>query len=308
MKNSRIMVDSGAHSLYNQFVAPKNEYAYYETDAFWAYVDSYAAFIKENQHLIEVYVNVDAIFNPELTWKVQKYMENQHGLHPLPVVHAGTNISWFKKYMDNYNYIGIGGMAQKGAKDGWIKNLGDPVFSLICRPPNYEPTHKIHGFAITAPSLLARYPFYSVDSTSWIQFGKYGAVIIPRKKNGVYNYKESPYITFVTSREAKKGHVGHFDNFVDMHQGYFHDYFTEKGFIIGSSTFRTIDPTGYKITENEHWADRKAGLVETIIELGLSNSHELRDQLNIQFYLDLEANLPPWPWSWKPKTKTRLLF
>jgi hypothetical protein len=40
------MVDSGAHSLYNQFVAPKNEYAYYETDAFWAYVDSYAAFIK----------------------------------------------------------------------------------------------------------------------------------------------------------------------------------------------------------------------------------------------------------------------
>lgn len=315
MSDIKLFVDSGAHSLYTREIMSKGlraeGYEYYETDAFWEYVDSYAEFIKKNEHLIDTYVNIDVIFNNELSWKVQKYLEDQHGLHPLPVLHSsrsGDMMKWLKIYLDNYEYIGMEGLGQQSTKAQWMNNLGDPVFSKICTKPSYLPTHKIHGFAMTSPDLLARYPWYSVDSTSWIQFGKYGAVVIPRKNKDTYDYSKSPFITFVTSREAKKGHQAHFDNYVDIHQEYFYNYFEEKGFIIGSSTFRTVDPNGYKCAENEHWADRKEGLVETIIEPGISNSHELRDQLNIQFYLDLEANLPPWPWAWIPKVRHTRLF
>lgn len=315
MKNSMVMVDSGAHSLYNKVQLSminkgkdKIDWSYYESDKFWQYVDDYAEFIKANINQIDLYVNVDVIFNPALSWKVQKYLEDFHHLNPLPVIHSGTDIEWFKKYMTNHEYIGISGLGKLITKNEWMKIMGDPVFSLLCKAPSYEPTHKIHGFAITAPSLLARYPFYSVDSTSWIQFGKYGMVIIPRKKNGKYIYNVTPYMPFVTSREARKGDQAHFENFVGIHQDYFQEYFTEKGFKIGSSTFRTVDLVGYKITENEHWTNRKTGLVETIVELGLSNSHVLRDQLNTQFFLDIEKNLPPWPWSWKPKRVVKLLF
>jgi hypothetical protein len=33
---------------------------------------------------------------------------------------------------------------------------------------------KVHGFGITSPWLVKRYPFYSVDSTSWKAGGRYG--------------------------------------------------------------------------------------------------------------------------------------
>jgi hypothetical protein len=147
----------------------------------------------------------------------------------------------------------------------------------------------------------------SVDSTSWVQFGKYGIVIVPYKKGGVYDYTQSPNTVFVSSRPKSKSNRDHFDNVVGMHQSYFTSYFEERGFVLGKSEFRT-EAEGYKLQVGEQWADRKTNLVETIIESGLSNNHELRDQLNLQFYLDLEEKTPAYPRAWKPKAKiTQLL-
>jgi hypothetical protein len=312
MANNLIFVDSGAHSIYTREIIKKgfkaSNYGYYETDEYWKYVDSYAAFLKENLHLIETYVNVDVIFNNELTWKTQKYMEDAHGLSPLPVFHAGDGFDyWLNKYLDNYEYIGIGGLGQQSSKSQWKSNMGDPVFSKICKAPDYMPTHKIHGFAVTSPVLLAEYPWFSVDSTSWFYLARYGIIIFPRKICGKYDYRKSPYTTVVSSRPAKKGTTSHFDNYVDMHQDYFREYFEAKGFSIGVSEFKTVD-SSYKLEDNEVWAVRKDNLVEVVIEHGLCNTHELRDRLNLQFYLDLEASLPPWPHPWTKKYRNTRLF
>lgn len=308
---SKIMVDSGAHSLFVREILKKQhgkfDWSYYESDEFWDYVDAYGKFIQEHESLIEVYVSVDVIHNPELSWKVQKYLEDTYKIKPLPVYHSGEDFSWFKKYCDNYDYIGVSGLGQEVPKATWIKNIGTPVFSYICRPPHYKPTHKIHGFAMTAPSIVAEYPWYSTDSTSWVMFGKYGIVIIPYMSNGVYDYTKSPYCTFVSSRPKSKSNPDHFDNIVGMNQDYFMNYCTQHGFTMGHSEFKTV-PNGYKVQPGECWADKKNLLVEVVIEKGLCNSHELRDQLNLQFYLDLEKNTPPWPRAWKPKTRIRQLF
>lgn len=309
-----LFLDSGAHSLFNEKVKGKGytDWSYYESDHFWNYVDDYCNFILTNQHMIEVYVSVDVIFNPELSWKVQQYMEKEYGLKPMPVFHSGEDFKWFKKYMDNYEYIGIGGPGQTTTKAHWARTIGDPIFSMICKPPHFLPSHKLHGFAITAPTLLTAYPWYSVDSSSWVQFGKYGMVVIPRSKNGKYNYRISPYTPFVSSRPIKKGNKNHFDHAVDIHQDYFNDYFAEKGFVMGRSEFKTVDPTGYKLQKDEYWANlrsnRKAGLVEIILERGLSNDHIHREKLNTQFYLDLEASIPPYPQPWLKLAKNNRLF
>lgn len=313
LTNAGVFVDSGAHSLYTREVMSKgfraDNYGFYESDAFWQYVDEYAAFIKENKESIRTYVNVDVIFNNEMSWKVQKYLEDQHGLNPLPVFHSGKDQhKWLMKYLDNYDYIGMGGLGQQSTKSQWMRNMGDPVFSTICKAPDFLPSHKIHGFAMTSPSLLAAYPWYSVDSTSWIQFGKFGMVIIPRKKNGKYQYKEAPYIACVSSRPGKKGSTAHIDNFVDMHQDYFADYFAESGHVMGSSEFKTVPLEGYKLQTNEQWAARKEGLVEVILVRGLCNDHSLRDELNLRFYIDLEASIPAWPHPWHKRVKTSRLF
>jgi hypothetical protein len=46
----------------------------------------------------------------------------------------------------------------------WLKKC----FSII--PKNV----KVHGFAITSPYVVKRFPFYSVDSSSWTNAGRYG--------------------------------------------------------------------------------------------------------------------------------------
>lgn len=309
--DNRIMIDSGAHSIFVREVLKKQQgelrFDYYETDEFWNYVDAYAKYVTKNLHLLDLYVSVDVIHNPELSWKVQRYLEDEWKLKPLPVYHSGEDFKWFKRYCDNYDYIGVGGLGQEVSRSTWIKNIGIPVFSYICEKPSYKPIRKIHGFALTAPSLVTAYPWYSVDSTSWVMFGKYGIVIVPYKKDGVYDYTKSPNTVFVSSRPKSKSSVNHFDNAVGMHQSYFLDYFKEHGFKIGSSEFRN-ESEGYKLKNNEHWADRKCWLVETIIEEGLSNNHALRDQINLLFYLDLEKNTPTYPRAWKPKSKITTLF
>jgi hypothetical protein len=310
--NSKIMIDSGAHSLFVREILKKQHgelsFGYYETDEFWEYVDAYAKYIQENQHLIEVYVSVDVIHNPELSWKVQRYLEDNYKLRPLPVYHSGEEFKWFKKYCDNYDYIGVGGLGQEVSRSTWIKNIGVPVFSYICtKDSDYRPVRKIHGFAMTAPSLVTAYPWYSVDSTSWIQFGKYGIVIVPYKKDGKYDYTQSPNTVFVSSRPKAKSNELHFDNVVGIHQNYFASYFEERGFALGKSEFRNVSD-GYKLQPGEAWADRKNLLVETIVEPGLSNCHELRDRINLMYYLDLEKNTPEYPRQWKPKAKITTLF
>lgn len=309
--SSKLMVDSGAHSLFVREILKKQHgkltFEYYETDEFWDYVDAYADYIQKNQHLIDVYVSVDVIHNPELSWKVQRYLEDEYKLKPLPVYHSGEDFKWFIKYCDNYDYIGVGGLGQEVTRQTWIKNIGTPVFTYICEKPSYKPVRKIHGFAMTAPSLVTGYPWYSVDSTSWIQWGKYGIVIVPYKKNGIYDYTQSPNTVFVSSRPKSKSNVLHIENAVSMHNGYFMQYFEEHGFTLGKSEFYHAI-SGHKLRENEQWADRKNNLVEVVLEKGLSNCHELRDQINLIYYLDLEKNTPAWPREWKPKSKITQLF
>ena len=119
MKKVDLFLDSGAHSLYTKEVMKKEHvegYSFYESKEFWDYVDNYAQFVRENKSFLSVYVNVDVIFNPELTWKVQKYLETNHELSPLPVIHYGADLKWVKRYMDDYEYIRFGGLGQEVTK------------------------------------------------------------------------------------------------------------------------------------------------------------------------------------------------
>ena len=41
--------------------------------------------------------------------------------------------------------------------------------------------------------------------------------------------------------------------------------------------------------------------IEVIIEPGISNKYELRDEMNIVYFLDLEQTMPEWPWAFERK-------
>src|SRR5690606_5885633 len=100
-----IFLDSGAFSFHSESLKywkakkGRDRWKYYHTREFKEKLDEYANFIKK--HMKEynfLYANLDVIGNPELTWRNQKYLEEEHNLSPIPVIHKG-DIKWLDFYL-----------------------------------------------------------------------------------------------------------------------------------------------------------------------------------------------------------------
>lgn len=125
-------------------------------------IKKYAEFIKKHKHNLTVYANLDDIVDPLKSQKNQEYLESV-GLNPMPVFHYKEPVSILKDMIDKYDYIALGGMVPIPSYplDIWLRE----IFSYICDEKGY-PKVKIHGFGMTTKSLVTRYPWFSIDSTS----------------------------------------------------------------------------------------------------------------------------------------------
>lgn len=314
MKKISMFIDSGAHSLYTREIIKMDHtkgYEYYDTDEFYDYVDEYASFVKKNKKYIDVFVNVDVIFNPEKTWEIQTYMEEEHNLRPLPVVHYGSDIKWVFKYMDKgYDYIGIGGLGQEVTSSIYTE-WADKLFDAICDTKDRTPMIKTHGFALTAFKLMLRYPWWSVDSTTWLVKSRHGKVCIPAydQTNKKWRYDIPPLDVGVSNRDPGQDRNSglHIRTLSPEIKKIINLYLEKKNYVIGRSSFKTKNKDRYELKENERWV--KIGdkpFVEVIEEEGLCNSYIMRDELNIIYYLELEKHIKyPRPFI---KTGARGLF
>ena len=134
-------------------------------------VKDYGRFIKKHKKDLFCYANLD-VQNTEATQSNQRCLEGQ-GLNPLPVFHYDefrNNKELLFEYTAKHNYIAVGGIAGTYTSFNKLKFFLDFVFA------HTKDKVKVHGFGISGQRLLKRYPFYSADSTSWLQGGKYGAV------------------------------------------------------------------------------------------------------------------------------------
>lgn len=287
MSKIHIFLDSGAFSMAGK--ARKKSHAsekkFYSTKEFWTYVDAYAAFIKQHEDTFDHYANVDTSRFPKITWEIQKYLENEHGLKPLPVIHHGESLKWVEKYLEaGYKYICIGGVAKtKGySPTGKFYDWGDPVWQLICPGPSFKPTVKVHGFAITSIPLMQRYPWYSVDSVTWKKMSYFGQILVPRLKKGKPNFKLAPLVLFMDSESKytkRKGNTGrHCKAFSSTHPKK-----SEMAAIRTWLDFIEV-PFGTRAVDG------------SIIELGVSNDSSMRCTANIRFFEVLAKSLPKWPW------------
>lgn len=273
-------LDSGAHSLYTKHVIKRKHadgYAFYDTKEFWQYVDAYAGFIKEHHDSIDYYANVDVIFNPKKSWEVLKYLEREHGLFPIPVIHYGTSLEWVHKHLrEGYTYLGLGGLGQEATAKAY-RSWADGVFEIICPPPNRLPIVKTHGFAMTAYELLKRYPWFSVDSATWTKVGANGCIMVPHKRGKEFTFEIKPYHIIVSNEST-----------------------TQES---GGKHYKALSPNEKK-TINE-WLDLievpfgKTAKDGTIIEYGVTNRHSERKIANLKFFEGLRNWLPPYPWPFK---------
>lgn len=282
-------LDSGAHSLYVKHVIKlKQGYGFFETDEFWQYVDSYAEFVKKHKDGMEYYANVDVIFKPDLSWKVLKYLEDAHKLNPVPVVHFGTDIKWLKKHVEcGYDYIGLGGLGQTVTKDNYF-DWGDRAFDYICPRPSRLPIIKTHGFAMTSYDLMIRYPWFSVDSSSWTKAAAFGKIYIPHKRKGKFVFDTPPWqVAVSTDARIKSRHENVFcqNGGADgLHRRIVLDWLEYVGVPFGKN-----DAAGNPV------------------EWGVMNRFQARAIVNLRFYQLLCEWLPKWPWPLTINSKKGLL-
>ena len=159
----RIFLDSGAFSAHTMGV---------KID-----IRQYCDYIRKNMDIFEVVSVLDAIGDPEQTYRNQYTME-QSGIAALPCYHYGEAEAVLEYYASAYEYITIGGMVPISSPQ--LRIWLDRIWARYLTNADGTPKLKVHGFGLTSVPLMARYPWYSVDSSSWVQLGGMGNIFIPQ--------------------------------------------------------------------------------------------------------------------------------
>lgn len=199
----KIFLDSGAFSAFTQGV---------EID-----ILAYCDYIIANQDIIEVVSVLDAIGDHNQTFFNQKVIESR-GIDVLPCFHYGEPDEVLLYYSSNYTYITLGGMVPISSPQ--LRLWLDRIWGKYLTDEEGNPKLKVHGFGLTSVDLMARYPWYSVDSSSWVQLGGMGNIFLP-------DYGMIAVSEFAPQRKEALKHV---DNLPPEHQKVVVGFIEELGF------------------------------------------------------------------------------
>lgn len=148
------LLDSGAFSYMNGVKCTANEIE--------LYLEKYIEFINKYDIKYFFELDVDVIFGIEFVEKLRKRLEEGTGKKCIPVWHKSRGIEYWKKMVEDYDYIAVGGLA--------IKHIKKREYPLIKKMVDYAYSKnvKVHGLGFTQTKELGKYKFYSVDSSSWL--------------------------------------------------------------------------------------------------------------------------------------------
>lgn len=164
----KVFIDSGAFSAFTKGTTID--------------LPAYCDFIKKNIDIIEhvdgtpLYSVLDGIGDPDQTGKNQEAMERL-GVRPLPCFHYGEPEKYLEWYIAHYDYITLGGMVPITTPQLYL--WLDRIWERYLTDGSGRPRLKVHGFGLTTIGIMERYPWYSVDSSSWVQIAANGSLWIP---------------------------------------------------------------------------------------------------------------------------------
>ncbi|HEU5488700.1 MAG TPA: hypothetical protein VFV16_07750, partial [Candidatus Nitrosotalea sp.] len=200
-KKQKIMLDSGAFSAW--------------TKGLQIDLKEYCDFIFKFNEYLDTYINLDVIpgipnkkrtreeveSSAELSYKNLIEMKKL-GLSPIPVYHWGEDMSWLERLLnDGEKYIAIG---VPGVNRETLVSWLDRVFTVLTRISG-EVKVKVHGLGVFKPFLMERYPWYSVDATSWIMQAASGRILIPPRINGKARYDKPPIQVYISGQGSSLG-------------------------------------------------------------------------------------------------------
>ena len=118
----------------------------------------------------------------------------------------------------------------------WLDDVWDKLTN-----EDGSPKIRVHGFGMTAVALIFRYPWYSVDSTSWIKATANGAILFPALKNGAFTFDEPPVVVSVSNQSPNAAEDGkHANSFGPRMKAAFVSWLSECGV-----TYKQVEESYY---------------------------------------------------------------
>lgn len=148
------MLDSGAFT----FMAQKTQ-AKVDWDE---YVERYAETITRRGIKYFFELDIDNIVGLKEVERLREKLERLTGKKSIPVFHKARGQQYWLDMIVAYDYVAIGGIVTREIKVREHKFLR--WFLSTAR----EKKTRVHGLGYTNFVGMTRYPFYSVDSTSWV--------------------------------------------------------------------------------------------------------------------------------------------
>jgi hypothetical protein len=121
----------------------------------------------------DVYAQLDVIRDPEATLTNLARMERD-GFRPLPILQRGLMDHDIADVCSRYSYIAVGGVVPKRGVQTpeQVTPFLEAVFHIT------RDVVGVHGFGVTTPSLVDRFPFASVDSSGADMAAVYGRAVV----------------------------------------------------------------------------------------------------------------------------------
>lgn len=188
------MTDSGAFSFLNdKSFDPRR----FDWDT---YVQEYAEWLDDNKDYIFSACNldVDLFVGPDRVrkWNEIYFEKLNEDINSIYVAHQNVfgrgNLDAFKDYCKQYDYVAV---------NERLKNEVSSIYQTAKLTKTC-----IHGLAWTKPTLLDDNPFFSVDSSTWVNYQKYGATPIFDGTNFKQYDKDDKSIR--TTQKMKCEHYG----------------------------------------------------------------------------------------------------
>lgn len=154
-------------------------------------IDDYISYIADNS-TVPNWAELDVIPYPTLDIQTARYScdesynnyiymrERIDFTNILPIYHFGEPKDGLKRILNTEvcgelpKYIGVGG--RHGVSTELQARYFSDIFFIIQNSDN--PNVRVHAFGVTVPALLNNFPFYSADSTTWLQVAINGGVLL----------------------------------------------------------------------------------------------------------------------------------
>ena len=225
------------------------------------------------------------------------------------VFHQNENFSWLQKMVANPDmpYIGLSPANDRSTseKTKWL----DDCMKHVLDKDGF-PLVKWHGFAVTSIPLMRRYPWYSVDSSTWCVLAGLGTIMVPPKRKGAWDFvtRKALHVSVSAGMSGKD----HYLNQSPTVMANIQKYLSEIGYNIGKSEIIPVVDS-YIPADNERILtqrtlegfpdfDPNQPHIERVLEAGVSNNYMFRYQVNAHYMNELQKTFPKWPWAYKRKS------